>query len=78
MALEAPPELTPPTLASLKTFSMSVTLRPDGLGELLQGGHQTRTPGTGDRATMAVAEAAQPFGRPHHPLSRSPAESCHD
>jgi hypothetical protein len=70
VALEAPPELTPPTPASLKTFSMRLTLQPNGLGKLIQRRRLNGAPGTGDRATMALAEAAQPFGRPLHPVSR--------
>ena len=45
MALEAPPELTPPTLASLKTFPMRGAQQPDGLGKLIQRHRQNGTPG---------------------------------
>jgi len=78
VALEAPSELTPPTLASLKTFPMRVTLQPDGLGELLQWGHQTGTPGTAVRVTMGLVDAAQPLFSPFNPMPRSPVTGCHD
>jgi hypothetical protein len=72
VALEAPSELTPPTLAGLKIFPMRITLQPDGLGELLQWGHQTGTLETGGRATMALVP--QPILSQSHPMSRSPAK----
>ena len=39
---------------------------PDGLGELLQWGHQIGTPGTAGRVTMGLVDAAQPLFSPSH------------
>jgi len=78
VALEAPSELTPPTLAGLKIFPLRITLPPDGLGELLQWGHQTGTLETGGRATMALTDVPQPILSQSHPTSRSPAKGCLD
>jgi hypothetical protein len=78
VALEAPSKPTTPALARLKRLSMRDTLQPVDWGSSYRGAVRTGRRGTGDRATMALAEAAQPFGSPLHPVSRSPAEGCHD
>ena len=52
-------------------------LQQDGLGELLQWGHQTGTPETAGGVTMALADAAQPLSSPSRPMPRSPVTRRH-